>query len=263
MAFDDAALDTLAARMLADYDAATPGMAFADGLRLTAAEGWRVQAAVARLREARGERVVGYKIGCVDLGNRQRMGLDHPAYGRIWSTELHETGAVLDRARYANPAMEAEFAITLAQDIRPGEASPKEILAATEAIYPVIEIHNLTLRGDAPHGPELLANNAINAGVVHGAPVAAPTPDQTPDQTTDLKLIHDGEVVDEWDGLTWPRDMLQAIDWLAEQLAAQGLSLKKGDLILTGAFGPPLPIGPEGRVEVTSSAFGDVSATFV
>ncbi len=258
MALDDASLKTLARRMLADYDRAEPGTAFAEGLRLTPAEGWRVQAAVAALREARGECVVGYKIGCIDLGNRQRMGLDHPAYGRIWSSELHETGAVLPRAKYANPAMEAEFAITLSADVPSGEAAKDAGISLIESIYPVIEIHNLVLRGDAPHGAELLANNAINAGVVRGAPSAPPPSGQT----TDLKLIFDGETVDEWDCLNWPVDMLQGIDWLADQLAAQGLSLQKGDLILTGAFGPPLPIAPKGRVDVTSSAFGDVSATF-
>ena len=157
-----------------------------------------------------------------------------------------------------NPAMEAEFAITLARDLPSGAAMPPAPQELVAAIYPVIEIHNLTLRGEAPHGAELLANNAINAGVVRGATVTA----VKGDQTTDLKLIFDGEIVDAWDALSWPQDMLQAIDWLADQLAAQGLSLKKGDLILTGAFGPPLPIAPEGRVDVTSSAFGDVSATF-
>ena len=36
-----------------------------------------------------------------------------------------------------------------------------------------------------------------------------------------------------------------------------------GDLILTGAFGPPIPLGDKTRVDVTSSAFGNVGATFV
>jgi hypothetical protein len=32
---------------------------------------------------------------------------------------------------------------------------------------------------------------------------------------------------------------------------------------LTGAFGPPIPLGDKTRVDVTSSAFGNVGATFV
>ena len=39
-------------------------------------------------------------------------------------------------------------------------------------------------------------------------------------------------------------------------------NLKKGDLILTGAYGFPVPINDKKLIEVTSSAFGDVKATF-
>lgn len=250
---------TLAHRMLADYDAATPGTAFAEGLRLSVDDAWALAASVAALREDRGEQVVGYKVGCVDLGNRKSMGLEHPAWGRIWSTERHQDGAVLPKASYANPAMEAEFAIMLKQDLGPGEASPDQIIAAVGAVYPVIEIHNLVLRGRAPHGHELLANNAINAGVVVGDPIK----DLESGTKTDLKLIYDDQIVDEWDVLTWPDDMLSAIGWLTEAQAKEGRVLKAGDLILTGAFGPPIPLEDRTEVKVTSSAFGDVTAKFV
>ena len=36
----------------------------------------------------------------------------------------------------------------------------------------------------------------------------------------------------------------------------------KDDLILTGSYGFPVPINEKKLVEVTSSAFGDVKATF-
>ena len=38
--------------------------------------------------------------------------------------------------------------------------------------------------------------------------------------------------------------------------------LKKGNLILTGAYGPPIPINDKKLIEVTSSLFGNVSAVF-
>lgn len=255
---DDDTLLTLATRMLSDYDQATPGTVFGEGLRLELPDAWRLQSAVSALREDRGESVVGYKIGCVRENNQRSMGLTHPAWGRLWSTEQHPSGAVLSKEKYANPAMEAEFGITLSRSVELGKTSPKDLVPAIEAIYPVIEIHNLAFRGEAPLGHELLANNAIHAGVVRGDPVS----DITEPRTTDLKLIYDGETVDEWEALAWPHDMLEAIGWLSEQLALMGKRLEKGDLILTGAWGPPIPMGERSRVDVTSSAFGNVSATF-
>ena len=39
--------------------------------------------------------------------------------------------------------------------------------------------------------------------------------------------------------------------------------LKKNDLILTGAYGFPVPINEKKLIEVTSSAFGDLSSIFI
>jgi len=255
---NDDTLDALAHRMLDDYDAVKPGTVFAEGLRLSIPEAWRLQAAVAALREQRGESVVGYKIGCVCKGNQEMMGLTHPVWGRLWSTEQHEDGVQLQKSAFANLALEAEFAVTLGRPIDPDKASPNELLASIAAVYPVIELHNLTLRSDPPRGHELIANNGILAGVVSGQGVADPS---TP-LTTDLALIFDGKTVDSWASLKWPDDILSAIGWLVEKQAEAGRRLEQGDVILTGAFGPPIPLENRTRVDVTSSAFGNVGATF-
>ena len=126
-------------------------------------------------------------------------------------------------------------------------------------MYPVIELHNLVMRSDPPRGHELIANNGILAGVVSGKGMVDP---RTP-MTTDLALLFDGKTVDSWTGLRWPDDILSAIGWLAEQFAEAGKRLEKGDVILTGAFGPPLPLEGKTRVDVTSSAFGNVGAAFL
>ncbi|MDH3662179.1 MAG: hypothetical protein OEU92_19480 [Alphaproteobacteria bacterium] len=255
---DNQTLNALARRMLADYDAVDPGTVFAEGLRLSIPDAWRLQTAVAALREQRGETAVGYKIGCVCAGNQKMMGLTHPVWGRLWSSEQHKDGVALKKADFANLALEAEFAFTLKRDVDPEKASPGELVAAVGAVYPVIELHNLMLRSDPPRGHELIANNGILAGVVRGRGVSNPN---TP-LTTDLALIFDGGTVDFWSSLRWPDDILSAIGWLAEKRAEAGVRLEKGDVILTGAFGPPIPLENKTRVDVTSSAFGSVSATF-
>ncbi len=257
--FDDTQLNSLATRMLNDFDSHNPGTVFADGLRLDVEGAWRVQGAVARLREARGEKVTGYKIGCVCSVNQTTMGLTHPVWGRLWSTEQYEDGVTLRKSDFANLAIEAEFAITINRDIEPSDAGAQTVANAVDTVFPVLELHNLIMRGDSPHGHELIANNAIHAGVVRGKGVtgsAALT-------ETDLALVYDGATVDSWDGIRWPYDVLASIAWLAQRLAGEGKRLAKGDTILTSALGPPIPIEGARRVDVTSSGFGNVGATFV
>ena len=79
---------------------------------------------------------------------------------------------------------------------------------------------------------------------------------------TDLKLIYDKEVIDTWTNKIWPNDMLSELEWLVKERAKTNNYLKKGDLILTGAYGFPVPINDKKIIEVTSSAFGGVKAIF-
>ena len=69
-------------------------------------------------------------------------------------------------------------------------------------------------------------------------------------------------MVNTWTNKIWPNDMLSELNWLVKERAKTNNYLKKGDLILTGAYGFPVPINDKKLVEVTSSAFGDVIATF-
>ena len=254
-------LHALAHEMLHDYDAAVPGRAFANGLRLDLSDAWKLQGAVAALREARGEKVVGYKVGCVDPGNREFMGLEQPVWGRLWESEWHDTGVALAKADFANISLEAGFGVTLSRALQPG-MSADDITASIEAVYPVLELHNLVLRGEQPYGSELIANNTINCGVV----AAAPTDANPSALVTDLQLVFDDVVVGDWQQKRWPEDILEAVGWLTSALFDAGISLQAGDRLLCGAWGPPVPVATADHcyasVKAVSSAFGSVRADF-
>ena len=155
--------------------------------------------------------------------------------------------------------MEAEFGVILNRDINPDLVSFDYILESVQSIYPLIEIHNLVFNGNEPHGAELLANNAIHAGVILGQGHKVPIDNKI----TDLRLVYDSEEVDKWIDKKWPFDMLGEIEWLVKDKAKTNNILKKNDLILTGAYGFPVPINEKKLIEVTSSTFGDVSSTFI
>ena len=251
-------LDIFANKILEDYDFKNPGVIFKEKKIITNEDALLIQSNVARLREKRGEKVIGYKIGCVSKDTQKKMGFNQPACGYLWKSELYASGVELNKKDYTNPAMEAEFGVILNRDIKPDLASFDYILQSIEGIYPLIEIHNLVFYGNEPYGAELLTNNAIHAGVILGSETKLPS-DKT---KTDLKLIYDQEVIDSWNNKIWPNDMLSEMEWLVKEQAKKNNYLKKGDLILTGAYGFPVPINDKKLVEVTSSAFGDVTATF-
>ncbi len=252
-------LDLYSNKILEDYDAKNPSQLFKDKVLISNKNALLIQSKVADLRLKRGEEIIGYKIGCVSNDTQKKMGFTHPASGFLWNSELHQTGVELNKKDYSNPAMEAEFGVILNRDINPDLVSFDYILKSVKSIYPLIEIHNLVFYGNEPHGAELLANNAIHAGIILGDENKVPNNDEI----TDLKLVYDNEVVDKWIDKKWPFDMLREIEWLVKDKSKTNNILKKNDLILTGAYGFPVPINEKKLIEVTSSAFGDVTSTFI
>ena len=251
-------LEKIANKILEDYDSKNPSVIFKDKIIINNEEALIIQSTVARLREKRGEQIIGYKIGCISKDTQKKMGFIQPACGYLWKSELHQSGILLNKKDYTNPAMEAEFGVMLNRDIKPELSSFEYILNSIEGIYPLIEIHNLVFYGNEPYGAELLANNAIHAGVILGSETKLPKNKRE----TDLKLIYDNEIIDIWKNKIWPTDMLSEIEWLIKEQAKKDNFLRKGDLILTGAFGFPVPINDKELIEVTSSLFGNLKATF-
>ena len=252
-------IDIYSQKILEDYDANNPGTIFKDKINISNVDALILQSTVSKLRERRGEEIIGYKIGCVLKETQKKMGFTQPAWGTLWKNELHKNGVTLNKRNYSNPAMEAEFGIILNRDLKPENISFKYILDSIDSIYPLIEIHNLVFHGDSPHGSELLANNAIHAGVVLGPKNNLPKNNQI----TDLKLVYDKETIETWSDKKWPHDMLSEIIWLVNEQAKTKNILKKNNLILTGAYGFPVPINDKKEIEVTSTAFGNVKAIFI
>ena len=245
-------------KILEDYDNKIPGLIFKEKKKISNQDALLIQSNVAKLREKRGEEIIGYKIGCVSKDTQMRMGFNQPACGYLWKSELYKSRKILNKKDFTNPAMEAEFGVILNRDLIPKFTSFDYILESIQGIYPLIEIHNLIFYGEEPYGAELLANNAIHAGVILGEENKVPENKIE----TDLKLIYDRKIIDTWTDKIWPFDMLSEIEWLVKELSKNNNFLKKGNLILTGAYGFPVPINEKKFIQVNSSAFGDVEATF-
>jgi 2-keto-4-pentenoate hydratase len=248
----------LARRQLDDYDARRPGMLFAGPCQLSVEQAYEIQFEVAALRRARGERLAGYKVGCLSAPMQAQFGLAEPVFGHVWESELHPSGAVLDAAAYANPAVEGEFAVRLAAGI-PSEAGrenrPVEIAAAA---FAVIELHHYLFRRLPPTAPELIANNALHAGVVLPAQEPPlPPSDRLLDRPVAVR--RNGKQLGASTTRAIPGGPLSSVARLAAHLARYGVHLQEGQLVLTGSPLPLYPVAAGDRIEVFSDGRPPVS----
>ena len=81
-------LDLFSNKILEDYDSKNPSIIFKDKIKITNEDGLNIQSNVARLREKRGEQIIGYKIGCISKNTQKKMGFIQPACGYLWKSEL-------------------------------------------------------------------------------------------------------------------------------------------------------------------------------
>jgi 2-keto-4-pentenoate hydratase len=238
--------------MLADYDARTPGQSIGEPLDLTSVQAYALQGEIVRLREQRGEKVIGYKIGCTSSMIQQQLGIREPIFGRVFDTGQVATGTRLSHARFANLAVEGELAIRLAADLTESSLASDDCRDVIASIVPVIELHHYVLRSPRPCVQELIASNGMHAGFVS----AVQASDKPLVRVPCLSLIINDERRDESDH-PWTMDgPMASLRWLAARLSEHGVRLKRGQVILTGSPLPLRPVTPGSRVVVEAPPLG-------
>lgn len=258
-------LHRVALRMLADYDAGRPNEIFAKRGTdwLTLDDAYAIQRAVAELRRARGERCLGYKVGCTSAAIQKQFELRQPVRGTIWDSESHTSGCRLALTRFANLAIEGEVALRLSRDvpaILAAESYSDDYLAkCVECWFPVIELHNYVFRGEKPTSQELVAGNAMHAGFVASPSSMNHTIAALAD--SQIRVEIDGYLVESSSlGALWGgRGPLGSVRWLTSWLAKE--TLNAGDIVLTGSPGRLISVTAGQIVAVTCQ--GDRVELFV
>ena len=247
-------LQELARRMLADYDARTPGQFFGEPLDLTTTLAYALQAEIARLREQRGEKVIGYKVGCTSKPIQVQLGVKEPIFGRLFDTDCHPSGVHLASPRYANLAVEGEMAVRLFKDLPSEPLSAEECRDAIAELFPVIELHHYVLPAAWPPGQWLIASNGMHAGLVLGEIETRcyGLPNVSHSLSIRINEVVVGAVEDAV-SLTCP---IEPLRWLAGQLARFGLQLCEGQMILTGSPMKLYPVAPGSRIVVEAPPLG-------
>jgi len=253
----------IARRQVADYDAHTPGRIFADrAFSLTRAEAYAVQRHMTVLREARGEACAGYKIGCVSPAVQRRLGIGRPAFGRLFASEIYRSGVALDAGNFESLAIEGEFAFRIAEDIPGAVWLRKNWQRAMASFFPVIELHNHVFRRPTHTAEELIANNALHAGVVlpereesfvHPSELEAKT----------ISVFRNGLPLGTAAASAVPGGPCASLLEVVRHLASTGLALKRGQIVLTGSPLPLYPVAPGDHIRVESPSSGHAEAVIV
>ena len=251
----------LAARQLKDYDSHQPGMLFAEGCVLDVSQGYELQNAVAKLRFQRGERLIGYKVGCTSSAIQEQLKITHRVRGFLFDTEQYESGVALSRQSFDNLAIEGELAIELSREPRDEDFADHLLPPCISRIFPVIELHNHVMRGQQALAGELIANNAIHAGFISGKGGLTPSHfSETMFDGARLEIFLNNQLLGRCEGQLLLETVCSSLKWLWHELLQSGEQLHAGQIVLTGSVPNLFPVVDECYIRVESVPFGDVSA---
>jgi 2-keto-4-pentenoate hydratase len=217
-------------------------------------EAYELQEAVVRLRERRGERVIGYKIGCISPAIQAQLGADRPIFGRVFDTGCYPPGSRLSHARFADLAIEGELAIRLARDVSGSTLTDEDAIAAIGSVYPVIELHHYEWISTGGSLPTLIATSGMHAGLVPSTMETSlsgrlPSVQELSIHINDCLV---GATTEPW-AMGSP---IAALRWLSMNLSGVGERLMGDQVILTGSVLPLFPVHPGDRLVVEARPLG-------
>jgi len=228
----------------------------------TRAEGYAIQACMPGLAS---QALVGWKLAATSLAGQHHIGVSGPLAGRILAGAAHRTGATVSLRGNHMRVAEAEFGFVMARDLPPRAAaySEADVLAAVEAVVPVIEVPNSRFPDFVQAGEaQLLADLACAGQFAVGDGTGVLWQDISfTEHAVRGQVLRDGCSVLERSGtgaavLGDPRT---ALTWLVNELSALGITLEAGQMVSTGTCIEPLPIQAGDEVRVDFGVLGKVS----
>jgi 2-oxo-3-hexenedioate decarboxylase len=221
-----------------------------DEVAIDPAAAYGVQEALLARRLARGERLVGLKMGLTSLAKMEQMGVAEVIWGRLTDAMSIVDGGCVDPAAYIHPRVEPEVAFLIDREPEPGRE-----FAAVSAVAPAIELIDSRYQGFAFSLPDVIADNSSAAGFVIGA--WQPVPAGLADLAVVLEV--DGDVVRTGSTAAILGDPRRALVEGVRLAGEHGVRLREGWVFLAGAATAAVPLRPGARVRAEVAGIGSVS----
>lgn len=227
---------------------------------ITVDDAYYVQLEQIRRKVKNGAVIVGKKIGATSKAIQDMFQVDQPDYGHLLDDMMFADGDTVPLDLYIQPKAEFEIAFVLKKDLKGPNVTVLDVVEATDYIVPAIEVIDSRIEDWKIKFEDTVADNGSSAGAVIGG---------NPTKLDNIDLSHigmvvyrNGEFLDSAAGAAVLGNPLRAVAWLANALGKYDVSLKAGEIVLSGALSTAVPIEENDTFTVEFAHIGSVSATF-
>ena len=243
-------------RIVADLNAHAPFEGYAEAVGASLEAAYALQdAVVARLeRDAARGPVAGYKLAANSAKALAGLGLAEPLSARLFAAQCLQSPADLRGHSFRTRAFEPEIAAVIGSDVPAGPQDRASILPHVARLIPAFEVLDMREAKPSPATmPLAVAQNISNEGAVLGGPGLPPS--EVDVEALRLRVrFGEAELADVVGGA--PQHPLDAVAWLAGHLAARGLLLRAGMVVLCGTHTPILFPEGAGRLALEIDGLG-------
>ena len=235
-----------------------------DRADLTVADAYAVQQANVEVKLGACDRVVGRKIGLTSLAMQAQLGVHEPDYGHLLASMAVENGGEVVCAELIAPRVELEIAFVLARPLEGPGITISDVLAATDAVFPSIEIIDSRIADWNIKLVDTVADNGSSGRFVLPSRL-------TSARDLDLRLIGgvmeiDGRLTSWSCGAAVLGNPAACVAWLANAIGVEGNGgrgrLEAGDVVLSGALDKSVPINPGSVVRADFDRLGSATVRF-
>ena len=225
-----------------------------DDTEFTTEEAYEIQAQVLEKMTEGDNAIAGHKLGLVSEGKQEQLGIPEPIFGYVTEENVLDDRTIPTEDMIA-PRLEAEVGFILGEDVS-APASPTDIMMATDAVVPVVEILESRFKGwTIPTPQDVIADNTSTGHVFIGETMRAPTDVDL--KTEGVVVTVDGETQSTGVGADVMGHPARSVAWLVNRLEDLDEGLEAGELVMSGGVSAALDIEPG---DVYNVEFADIGA---
>ncbi len=257
----DDAIAAAAERLRAAWDTRTPCPHLRDLLPADDVDAaYAVQAVNTAAWREQGRRIIGRKIGLTSLAVQRQLGVDQPDYGMLWADTAYADAEPVPLSRTMQPKVEGEIAFVLERDLDREQLVLTDVIEAVAYALPAIEIVGSRIANWDIRILDTIADNASSGLFVLGT--VPRKLDAFDPRLCGMVLEKDGDPVSTGAGAACLGNPLTPTQWLARKMVEVGWPLRAGDVVLSGALGPLVPVTGPGMFELRVNGLGACRAVF-
>jgi 2-oxopent-4-enoate/cis-2-oxohex-4-enoate hydratase len=228
---------------------------------ITIEDAYQIQLRMVQRRVDAGETIIGKKIGVTSRIVMEMLKVDQPDFGQMTSGMVFNEGEAIRCDTMIAPKAEAEVAFLLKRDLTGPGVTAADVLRATDCVMPCFEIVDSRIRDWKIKIQDTVADNA-SCGVLTLGGVRK-DPRRLDLALAGMVLEKNGEVISTSTGVAVQGSPVNAVAWLANTLGRLGISLKAGEVILSGSQSPLVPVKPGDNLVCTVGGLGGTSVRFI